>query len=487
MKLNSTLLFLLGVFYCPLWIGSLSAQEQLGVRLDNYSGMQSAFLNPTHTANLPLRWNFNMGGLGIFLDNTYAYLANTNTLDIIRNVENIKFRTQYKNKPQPADAIWIDFFDGKRRRFGNVEARINGPAITFRNQRHSGGIFYNFRFQTQAPRIPKQFNYYEFEKLPYRQIIDVDPGEFTTMLWDEFGANYAYTWETEVGRAQIGTNVKYLRGFEGVYGGSWSKIKFARYPKDTAYLGVPDISFGTTTGNFDNIADGRYQLMHQGQGIGIDLGFSWLIAEYEDTYKWRLSAALLDAGKINFGPKAENHYFNKINPTNFITSDDFKSVKSPTQFIRKTSILTVGDTVKSYRGQKFAISTPMAICLMADYQFYPHAFASVILQQRILQEDAPLHRGNLLAGSVRYEHRWFSASLPLSVYNYKHFRAGFAMRLAYLTVGTENMASWFVKRKFTGTDWYFNLTFNPFDLNINALNIHTSKAGKRKNIKCFKF
>jgi hypothetical protein len=471
-------------FLMTVLVFSAFGQEQLGVRLDNYSGMQSTFLNPTHSANLPLKWNLNLAGASAFFDNSYLFLRKTSMLHLLANTDKIKLITEYKNSTPPSDAIIVDFFDNYKKAFSNVEFKINGPAFAFHKGQHSGGIFYNMRFQAETPRIPSQFNINKFADYDYRQKITVGKSEVRAMLWDEFGANYAYNWETNVGRAQIGLNLKYLRGFEGGYAGSWSPLTFARYPKDTAYLGIPDVSFGLTTGNLENIKNGEYELMQQGKGVGFDLGFAWLVSDDEDTYKWRFSAALLDIGKIKFSPLAERHYINKTSKNNFFSKYDFDGVKTPIEAIRKLSTITLGDSLKSLREKAMIISTPMTICLMVDYQFYPNAFASFILQQRILQQDAPLHRGNLLAASVRYERRWFSATLPISLYNYKYLRAGFAARLGYLTLGTENMGSWIRKKTFTGTDFYVGLAFNPFKINIPGLHI---QAREKRDIRCYKF
>lgn len=464
-------------------IGS-SAQEQLGVRLDSYMGVQTSFLNPANTANFPLKWNLNLAGASFFIDNSYLYVGKTNILHSLANVDKIKPITEFKNSSPSPDDIVLRFYQGKRNTFGIAAIKINGPSILIRHKNHSFGAFYNFRYMSEATNVPSELNYDKFDGLPYRKIIDMPPISGRMMLWDEFGANYAYQWETNSGKAQIGINAKILRGFEGAYGGSWSSTKFARYPKDTAFIGTPDFSFALTTGNIDNIANGEYDLHRQGLGLGFDFGFNWYLAEYEDSYEWKFGASLLDVGKINFSPTAELHYINKMNPTNLINGSDFDGVKSPTQWIRRLSLLTMGDSTKSLRANKFAIATPMAINLSAEYQFYPHAFATFIFQQRIKQQDSPLHRGNLIAVAARYERRWFSATIPMSIFNYRHFQTGLAMRFGYLTLGTENLGSWLIKKNLTGTDMYFSLVFNPF--NVNWMFPNRDKAFA-KRVKCFSF
>lgn len=472
------------VYFFILSFQILFSQEQLGVRLDTYMGVQTSFLNPANSANFPLRWNINLAGAGFFIDNSYLYLDKTNILHSAANADKIKLITEFKNTTPSADDIILKFYNGKRNNYGITDIKINGPSLLFRKEQHSFGVFYNLRYMSEATNVPSELNYDKFEGLPYRKIIDMPSISGRMMLWDEFGANYAFQWETNSGKAQIGINAKILRGFEGAYGGSWSSTKFARYPKDTAYIGTPDVSFALTTGNINNIAEGKYDLHRQGLGLGFDVGFNWCLAEYDDTYEWKLGASLLDIGKINFTPTAELHYINKMNPTNLLKGADFNGVKSPTQWMRRLSLHTMGDSTKSLRANKFAMSLPMAINLSAEYQFYPHAFATVIFQQRIRQQDAPLNRGNLIAVAARYERRWFSATIPMTIYNYRHFQTGIAMRLGYLTLGTEDLGSWLVKKKLTGTDIYFALVFNPF--NVNWMFPNRDRAFS-KRVKCYSF
>jgi hypothetical protein len=238
----------------------LNAQEQFGVRMDAYMGMQTAFLNPSHTANQPLKWNLNIAGAGLFIDNSYLFLSKTNVPNLLANADKVHLITEYKGNRPPDGDIVVDFFSNKRKSFATLQTKINGPAFTFHKGHHSGGIFYNAKFFSEAVRIPSELNYYELEKLPYKQVVSIRPVEARMMAWDEFGANYAYNWETNVGRAQLGINVKYLRGFEGMYAGSWSTINFARFPKDTVQFGTPDATLALTTGNLNNLKDGNYEL-----------------------------------------------------------------------------------------------------------------------------------------------------------------------------------------------------------------------------------
>jgi hypothetical protein len=127
------------LFFLVLSSSTLFAQEQLGVRLDAYSGMQTTFLNPAHSANFPLKWNMNLAGLGFFADNSYLFLQKTNIPHLLANPDKLKLITSYKGTQPAADDIVIDFIGDKRRAFAIMQVKINGPAFIIRHNQHSGG------------------------------------------------------------------------------------------------------------------------------------------------------------------------------------------------------------------------------------------------------------------------------------------------------------------------------------------------------------
>ncbi|MFZ4543039.1 MAG: DUF5723 family protein [Saprospiraceae bacterium] len=464
--------------------GNLVAQEQLGLRLDNYSGIQTSFLNPSHSSNLPLKWTVNLAGMGIFLDNTYAYIGNASTYKLITQSEKIKLITDYKKSQPPADAMVVDFYRNFKNAFVDFQTKINGPAVSVRLGQHTVGVFYNANFRFEAPQIPQSLNFHTLDDLPNAAVITVHSAQTRMLAWDEFGLNYAYKWETDRGKFQVGANLKYLSGFEGAYLQSVGALGFSRLSKETLRFGKPDASLGYTTGNFNNLANNTYQLQRQGKGTGMDLGFSWIISEDDDTYQYRFSAALLDIGKITFTPTAAQHYANNIKGDNYNLTAQLDAVKTLGEGVAKLTEIATGDSLNTKKSDIFAIAMPMSICLMADYQFFPKTFATFIFQQRIRQQDSPLHRGNLIAANIRYEHRWFSASIPVSVYNYKHMKAGLAGRLGFVTVGTDDLFSWVKKKEWTGTDFYVAVLINPFNLSFPGLNLNRNRG---RNIKCFRF
>ena len=90
----------------------------------------------------------------------------------------------------------------------------------------------------------------------------------------------------------------------------------------------------------------------------------------------------------------------------------------------------------------------------------------------------------------RFEHRWFGASLPVVIYNYEKFRLGVAVRLAYLTIGTDHLVSLFKSNEFTGTSFYVALKFNPFNINWERSGGGSGNrniGGRGKAMGCYQF
>ena len=190
----------------------------------------------------------------------------------------------------------------------------------------------------------------------------------------------------------------------------------------------------------------------------------------------------MDFGFINFN-KNSYKFSISADTSTAISIKEFKEIKQLSQVDSVSEILSqqiYNDPQKSFNGSSFVMWLPMALSIQYDYSFSKLFFINGTLIQRIVPKGYAVTRRNLFAISPRFEHRWFSASTSLIVYDWKDLRLGASIRLAYLTIGSDNIFSVLSNQThYSGSDFYVGLKFNPFwkkrSPNLN------------KHIKCYKF
>ncbi|MCB0640336.1 MAG: hypothetical protein KDC44_01795, partial [Phaeodactylibacter sp.] len=93
-----------------------------------------------------------------------------------------------------------------------------------------------------------------------------------------------------------------------------------------------------------------------------------------------------------------------------------------------------------------------------------------------------------LAVTPRFEHRWFEAGLPISLYNYDQLQVGLYGRVGPLTIGTEKLGALFLSNNLSGMDIYIGFKVPPFGFQSNGKTLQQLK-GRRKtgSADCYKF
>src|SRR5210317_1090627 len=105
MRLFGTLLPTCLLLLCMT--SSLKAQEQLGLRTDNYSGVNSLMLNPANFLSSDFEWDLNVAGAGFFGETNTGYIKNTRLLDIFRMYPDIEIEGafDYDDESQIPDNV----------------------------------------------------------------------------------------------------------------------------------------------------------------------------------------------------------------------------------------------------------------------------------------------------------------------------------------------------------------------------------------------
>lgn len=465
-----------------LFINPSISQEQLGLRLESYSGVNSLSINPANNLTNAFTWDVNLVGAGVFGQSNYGFIYDTNIPEIIRLLpEGGDLASNYTSESQyPTDILIADFYDDNRKKYAVGSATVIGPSFSVNlGSGHTFGVFTNLRTVVSAQQVPPSLNYYFFDRQPFGESFNVAPFIAAGMSWSELGINYGRRIEMNSGNLDVGVSLKFLNGYEAFFLNNETSFGLTQLPGDTLIFDSPIFEYGLTT---SNASGDDPTLSRNGGGLAFDLGAVFTIDGYEgESYKWKFGAALLDIGKINFTKNAQSHRIQGI--TGFsLPSGDYDNLDDVDDVLELLSEQALGSSSASLAGRNFDIWLPGALSLQADYNFMPHLFVNATLIQRLPYKRNAIKRGNLFAITPRFEHRWVSAMLPVSLYNYDKLRVGAAVRLAFITIGTENLTSFIGRSNFTGSDIYFAIKVNPFKLGLNL-----GGGGRGKGVKCYEF
>jgi len=474
-----------GIILFFIIISNINAQEQLGLRVENYAGINSTMLNPANSLSYPLAWDVNLVAFSQFADNNYAYFANAKLSDVINNSDNI--RTPFDDgNPTSNNQLELDFNNKDINKFVSVFTQITGPSFSFKiGEENSVGLFTNVRAAFSVQRIPSELGYYQVYQTPTNQSIEVKKGMVVGMTWSEIGLTYARSIYTSDGYLGLGANIKILNGYEAGFARNNTTFMATQRAGDTLMINTPDIDFGYTSSNADIIDSGAFSLSRNGGGVAIDLGATYVYEGSEDMYKFKLGASILDFGLINF-KKNTGQYRVQYDGSLEFAAEDYQAYNHPDAIVAALSQDIYNDTETIQTGNQFAVWLPTALSLQADYLILPMVYVSGTLVQRLPALGLAVQRGNYLGISPRFEHQWLAGALSLNLYNYRHFNMGAWLRLGYLTLGTENLGSLLSSNSnFTGTDFYIGLKINAFNANFGG---GGGGFGRRnKKVKCYDF
>ena len=470
---------------------TLLAQEQLGIRTDNYAGINSTLLNPAGHLTSPFQWDINLGEVSLFMDNNYAYFRNQSVPRILRNRENLEFvnAPQIDSDRTPGEnEIILDYFTNNRNRFAHFNTSILGPGFYVRlGSQHTIGAYVRGRAELSGRGISTNFSYYDYYNRPFSQDFPVDDFQATFMAWRETALNYMYQTSTAQGLLGIGVTAKFVQPYEAAFFKVNASTEMAKLPGNSIQANGLDLEYGYTTSNLET---DNLQASPNGSGLAFDLGFVYTIGD-EDKYDWKIGASILDLGKATINQNAAFHQV-AVDSSVVINSESyntFEELSDLERLARTFSQETLGDSTASLQGDRFGVWLPTALSLQVDHAFADNIFINATLVQSIPFSARAVRRSDILAVSPRFEHRWFGATLPVVLHNWQNLRLGLSLKLGFLYLGTDNLGSLLGQSELRGTDFYLALKVNPFALNTSKRTRRDGRPirGKKGNVKCYDF
>lgn len=476
------------------------SQEQTGMRLERYAGIYSAAINPANTGFMPHPWEVSLFSLDAFVENRYAYLADTRLAEVLRRPDDIRYIGDANPGESREGYLYQHFFEHKGRMYGVAQLRGGGPSLAF----HIGpsltvGLTTQLRTLVSSYGIPEALAFSNLDALPRFETRQTKSLALAGMGWAEWGLNLGYRFEQDNGLStSIGITPKYLQGFEGLYARSSAPLFFQKMQRDTLNFSNADLAYGLSFSDVlgDSIPYGD-PLRRSGSGGGVDLGIAWSMEDDDSEdprdYRWRAGIALLDLGSVRFKRHSVAYQLqsdSSLNvPPDLLTSAS--NVNEATYQLARVFGQTLQEATVA---DQFSIGLPTALSMQIDYRIRRNVYLGALWIQRIPLGKTSLKRPNTLAITPRFEHKWVSVSLPVVLSDWRSPRFGLAARLAWLYVGSDNLPSLLGKQKFSGTDLYVGLKVNGFA--FGRLNLPKFKGGggggtrnkqKRGKIKCYSF
>lgn len=486
MRLNVRTLLIVLFFNCLY--GQMAAQEQIGLRLGNYTGINAVHINPAWAVGSSFDWDVNIIAAGGFATTNYAFVENAR-LPQLWSGSDILWRPDLTSDvPIDSSALIADAFPGSNNRYAFGKTFITLPSVLFRVKGHTLGISMRMRAEGAFPKVPGTLSYYALDTLDIGDRLIVDPFKGAAMAWSEIGLTYGNSFVIDSERRiDFGVSLKYLQGYEGYYFQNTNPIDLTWSLQDTATLQSLDARLGYAT-NIQFNEDGStqdYQFQRNGSGWSMDLGASYVIMDQQTGKpRLRLGVALLDVGKINFRSNAAAHQL-RIDSSFLVNLNDYENIDTREELVTLASSQVFGDSSESLVADQFALWLPTAISLQADFAVHQNVYVSASWVRRLTVGEQGVQRANSLAITPRFETRALEAGVPMSWTNGRQFRMGTYVRLGPLTMGTDKLGGWLTKQNtLNGADFYVALKVNPFWNNNGGKSRSRGKSGQ---VKCYNF
>lgn len=445
-----TLLLLLSI--------GLRAQEKLGIANSNYAGVTGLDLNPSSMVDSRLKWDVNIIGADIFLQNNYVYVPNIFNPVSSRTDTVTKSYSYLKDyyTPNPTKNVYM-----------SIAMRL--PSVMFRIRRHTFAILTGYRTGLSINDLDYRLARFAFaeQHLKYgpQQNMLINSGGFKIagMTWGEIGLSYGYKIRnTERYSLSAAVTVKRTFANMGVFlNNSLFSYKVVPSGEDQ------NLNFYNLDMTYGHAGLGGSSFF-SGGGFGFDAGFTYIRKKKPEgfvryfskgkiqPYDYKIGLSIIDLGSISFNDDARiNHVTSPQDTLKIWNGVNQVSLKDLTAFDQNFSNILYNDPNRSYLSNSFIIGLPTAVSLQADFNLNDKFYLNGTWVQSTPIVTPAIIRPSQVGIALRYETKYFEVGLPYSLYNYTDHRIGLAFRLGPLIVGSDKLGAFMGLNDFTGADIYF--------------------------------
>ena len=435
---------------------SVSAQEQLGLKLGNYAGVNSFGLNPAWHVNGPLKWDVTILALGVFAEQNYIYGQKGSVTKLIKNGGSVITEDQNTTDGTTTGSEVPFYFQDNANYDIHFNAFAMAPSFMFNVRKHTFGLYMQGRGFGSGYNLDGEFNYNNLsDTLVF--VGEMKPFQMGAMAWGEIGATYGKNIVSNRNfDINVGGTLKFLIGFAAANVKNNTTTNVTR-GEDQVILDAVDLDMAYTSA----YSSGSVGFQRSGFGMATDVGVTIVnkkAKQDKQHYKWKLGVSLLDVGRIKYNKSAASYNYTSTEVSIF-SDEDFENIEDPDDFINainNSGNASSAELVKS----DFGMWMPMALSVQFDAPLIDRLYVSGTAVVGMRFRGAAIERSDLIAVTPRFEAKWFEIGMPVSLYRWTDFQMGTYLRMGPLTIGTDNLNSLVIPGKFEGADFYLALKVN---------------------------
>ena len=469
---------------------NIFAQQFLGLRQSNYSGMLGSDLNPASIADSRYKVNVVLFSAFGSAYNNHLYF-NTKTMpnwwmgsfddtdpqskawmdsEGFGKIISVDSTASYKNRGL---GQFFEIDNGKKNRsaFINTEIDVLNFMITLDKKRAIGFQIRNrtlLNIDDASPELIRlATNEFDFPNL-FNSNIEDGKLNLSMNSWIEYNLNYAQVLsDREQHFFKIGGKLKFLQGVGSAY--LHTNNLNINVANDTLAnsIGVDfDYGYSENLGGYvesknpnEEFSGAAFKEIASKLGLGVDIGVvyewrpDWKKYKYDmdgekdlwmrdkNKYKLKIGAAINDIGGMKYDKGGLSNNFslnvNTFDLTKFDNIQGFRSMDSVLTSFQDSSFATFDNS----DDKQFYMNLPTHFNLTVDYNIHKDFYLNFYSRINLVfsGDKNAIHYPTALALTPRWDHRRFGVSVPVSYDKISGFRTGLALRIAYVSIGTGDL------------------------------------------------
>ncbi len=442
---------------------NVASQEMWGVVNSNYAGINSNLINPAGMVDSKYWLDINIVTLDAFGENNSLYVPHEELyfLEVLSPAADFG-----RDKP-----VLKDNYDKCRNLNANFSTRVELPSVMLCKDDQAFGFQMAMRGAASSKGIEYHASKFLYEGIGFEpqhnEFYELRNTKLAALSWAEIALSYSKCFTTfSSNYMAFGGTLKKTLGL----GGSFFNSPYAHYiVHDDSTLAVEELTANYAASLPIDYSNNEYTTdygLTLGGGWAVDLGYVFqkkrdgsnfiksrqLCSQKWSSYKYKIGISILDLGYVKFRKNSFLYDFDKSTTYwpgfNNFDPDNINEFRNEFNLHFAHSLEPDND--------EFVMGLPTAVSV--QYEWHPAGYwffnTSFVHPMPVFKNS--VIRPTQLSFTPRFEKRMFELSIPLSVLEWNRLRAGMAVRIWNLTIGTDYFSSWTGWFDFYGSDIYLS-------------------------------